>query len=70
MSWNFVFQHLSSLVILVFYVIVYVNFHLLIILFLREVHSQLPVVTPATKQYLQQFEAQSRKSKDHQSVAG
>jgi len=29
----------------------------------REVHGQYPVVTPATKQYLQQFEAQSRKSK-------
>ncbi|XP_068673641.1 cleavage and polyadenylation specificity factor subunit 6-like isoform X3 [Montipora foliosa] len=27
-----------------------------------EIHSQLPVVTPATKQYLQQFEAQSRKN--------
>ena len=29
----------------------------------RDVHGQYPVVTPATKQYLQQFEAQSRKSK-------
>ncbi|XP_074638057.1 cleavage and polyadenylation specificity factor subunit 6-like isoform X1 [Acropora palmata] len=27
-----------------------------------EIHSQLPMVTPATKQYLQQFEAQSRKN--------
>ena len=31
--------------------------------FHREIHSQFPVVTPATKQFLQQFEAQSRKSK-------
>lgn len=31
--------------------------------FQREIHSQFPVVTPATKQFLQQFEAQSRKSK-------
>ena len=30
--------------------------------FHREIHSQFPVVTPATKQFLQQFEAQSRKS--------
>lgn len=30
--------------------------------FNREIHSQFPVVTPATKQFLQQFEAQSRKS--------
>lgn len=30
---------------------------------IREIHGQYPVVTPATKQFLQQFEAQSRKSK-------
>lgn len=40
------------------------NYILFLFSFLiREIHGQYPVVTPATKQFLQQFEAQSRKSK-------
>ena len=45
-----------STTVLYFALVVFPCFH-------REIHSQFPVVTPATKQFLQQFEAQSRKSK-------